>query len=213
MPPEEAIAAWFSLPQRSGRSEISGRAFRRRSRTSIAPVLQAAAEGRSCSRLRTRTSPCGSTSESAAEVQHRIRQGPAGNRRALRERKGRRRTGNAERPMGSDHHRRSGQRRLGRAVERDPVPVGSPLAGTAKHPSAGRHAFEPLGPVARVRRSAAREPAPRTASHAAILPRLGHGPHAIQCPGRARSAAAGLRSSANSASRCCCGAAWPCLAA
>ncbi len=98
--------------------------------------------------------------------------------------------------MGGDDHCRGGQRRVGRAVEGNPGPGGSPLAGAANHPSPSRHAAEPLGAVARFRRSATGHAAAGAASHAPLLPCPGHGPHAISRPGGPHHAAAGARTAA-----------------
>ena len=84
--------------------------------------------------------------------------------------------------MGSHHHCRSGPRRFGCATEGAPGPVGIAVARAANDPPPGRRTVESLEPVARLRRSAAGQPASGAASHAPLLSCLGHGPHAVPCP-------------------------------
>ena len=57
--------------------------------------------------------------------------------------------------------------------------------------------LESLGPVARLRRSAAGQHAAGAAPRAPLLPCLGHGPHPVPCPGQPVHAAAGSRLAAD----------------
>ena len=99
--------------------------------------------------------------------------------------------------MGGNHDCRGRPRRLRSATQRDPGPVGIALAGTANDPSPGRSTAEPLGPVARLRRSTADQHVAGEAPHAPLLPCLGHGPHPVPRPRQPVHAAARPRAASD----------------